>query len=116
MHELSIAHAIVDAVREASGDAPVAEVRIRVGGLSSVVPEALCFAYEVAAEDTCCAGSALVISEVPVTVWCPACDASAELAVPLRFRCPRCETPTADVRSGRELEVASYTLALAVGA
>jgi hydrogenase nickel incorporation protein HypA/HybF len=52
-----------------------------------------------------------VIEPVPVTVYCPACDETGELARAYEFRCPSCGAPTGDVRSGKELEVASIVLA-----
>lgn len=109
MHELSIAHAVVATVAEAAGERRVAEVRVRIGALAGVVPDALRFAFDVAAEGTVCAGAALVVDEVPVTVWCEPCGAERTLVGALRFRCPVCDEPSADVRGGRDLQLVSYT-------
>lgn len=114
MHELSIAHAVVATVADAAGGERVAEVRVRVGALAGVVPDALRFAWDVAAEGTVCAGAALTVDEVPVTVWCEPCAAERTVVGPLRLRCPVCDEPSADVRAGRDLQVVSYTPA-AVG-
>ena len=116
MHELSIAHAIVETVSDASDGGAVAEVRVRIGALSGVVADALRFAFDVAASGTVCAGAALVVEERPVTIWCEPCAEVRELTPPLRFRCPACDTPSADVRGGRELDIASYTPAETVEA
>ena len=51
------------------------------------------------------AGARLAIEAVPVRVFCPRCEAEAELADVQQFRCPRCGTPTAQVLAGRELEL-----------
>jgi hydrogenase nickel incorporation protein HypA/HybF len=109
LHELSIAAAVVATVSEAAGELPVAQVRLRIGELSGVVPASLHFAFDVAAAGTCCAGAELVVDEVPVTVWCEPCASLGELTPPLRFRCPRCGQPTPSVRGGRELDIVSYT-------
>jgi hydrogenase nickel incorporation protein HypA/HybF len=65
MHELSIAISLVDAVCEELprfGEfVSVRSVRIRVGPLSGVVPEALAFAFDVAAADSAIAGAQLQI-------------------------------------------------------
>lgn len=65
MHELSIALSLVDAVCEELprlGDKVfVRSVRVRVGPLSGVVPDALAFAFEVAADDSPIAGARLEI-------------------------------------------------------
>jgi hydrogenase nickel incorporation protein HypA/HybF len=116
VHELSIAHAIVDTVADASSGCAVAEIRVRIGALSGVVADALRFAFDVAADGTSCAGARLVIDEVPVRVWCASCRDTADLVPPLRFRCPRCDEPSDDVRAGRELDIVSYTPAETVGA
>jgi Zn finger protein HypA/HybF involved in hydrogenase expression len=66
MHELSIALRIVELVEEQLADEPpgttVSAVDIRIGDLSSVVSEALHFAWEPATEGTRLAGAALRIS------------------------------------------------------
>ena len=108
MHELSIAHAVVSTVTDAlpSPTTRVLEVHVRVGVLSGVVPQALEFAYGVAASGTPLADSVLVVERVAVSVHCPACGHDGELLVPHEFRCPACGWPTGDLLTGRELEVA----------
>ena len=69
MHELSIALSLVDTVCDElprlGSDVHVRRVLIRVGPLSGVVPAALKFAFDVAAEGSLIAGSELDIEEVP---------------------------------------------------
>jgi hydrogenase nickel incorporation protein HypA/HybF len=112
MHELSIAHGIVDTVLSAVDETPgvVREVSIAVGALSGVVPDALQFCFEIAVADTRLAGATLSIEQVPVAIWCPTCQAVIEPPPPLSFRCPSCQTISGDVRRGRELDVVSYTI------
>ena len=64
MHELSIAVSLVDAICEELpklGDVSIRSVRIRVGALSGVVPDALTFAFDVAADGSRVAGARLDI-------------------------------------------------------
>lgn len=108
MHELSIALGIVDAAAEEAGRlgrGRVVAVHLRLGPLSGVVPDALRSAFELAREqEPALAAAELVVEEVPVAAYCPAC--AAERAVPFpELRCPACGTPTPDVVRGRELEV-----------
>lgn len=108
MHELSIATSLISAADEAAraaGAVRVERLHLRLGALSGVVREALDFAYEFAAEGTLLEGSELVVDELPVLVFCPTCEAERELETITRFRCPVCDTPTGDVRQGRELEI-----------
>lgn len=112
MHELSIAHAVVTTVVDAlPEDAPrVLEVHVRIGMLSGVVPDALTFAYDVAAEGTPLADAALHIERTPVVIHCSSCAADVTIEGTTDFRCPTCGTPSGDVRSGKELEVVRLVL------
>ena len=107
MHELSIAVGIVDAaIDEAQQrNVRVSALHLRLGALSGVVKDALMFSYEIACQDTPLAGSRLIVEEVPVAVFCPNCKETHVLDSLQCFLCPRCETPTIDIRKGRELEV-----------
>ncbi|QJW94969.1 hydrogenase maturation nickel metallochaperone HypA [Frigoriglobus tundricola] len=108
MHELSLAHSLVEVVEESAlkaGARRVTLVTLKVGELSGVAVAALQFAYELVTADTLLAGSRLETRSVPVTVYCPRCDREGALASAQRFRCPVCDAPTGDVRAGRELEI-----------
>ena len=59
MHELSITQSVVDAVAEHTDGAPVASVRLRIGKLSGVVPDALRFCFELVTEGTGLQGATL---------------------------------------------------------
>ena len=111
MHELSVAHAVVSTVVDAlPSPAPrVTQVRLRIGELSGIVPQALEFAYDVAAQDTPLADAALVIERTPVVIACPTCGPQ-QLSGTRDFRCPQCEQPCGDVIGGKELEILDVTL------
>lgn len=111
MHELSIAHAVVSTVVDnLPSPAPrVTQVRLRIGELSGVVPTALEFAYDVAAEGTPLADAALVIERSPIIVDCSTCG-HQELPSAQDFHCPACGTLTGDVISGKEMEILDITL------
>ena len=112
MHELSVAHAVVSTVVDAlPPDTPrVLEVHVRIGALSGVVPEALAFAYDVAAEGTLLSDAALHVERTPVVVHCAPCEEDVTLEGTTDFRCPACGAPSGDVRSGKELEVVRVVL------
>ena len=61
MHELSIAESVVDAVRARTADRHVTTVRLQVGRLSGVVPEALVFCFELATEGTPLEGARVTV-------------------------------------------------------
>src|SRR5579864_137705 len=107
MHELSIAMGIVDAAMDEAQrrGVQVSAVHLRLGALSGVVKDALLFSYEVACQDTPLAGSKLIVEDVPVVVFCPICKEERTLTSVQSFACPECNTPTMDIRQGKELEV-----------
>jgi hydrogenase nickel incorporation protein HypA/HybF len=108
VHELSVATAIVERAGElarAQGTDTVGEVRVRVGELSGVVPDALDFAFEVAREGTALAGARLVVEQVTAQAYCDPCGARFPVGMPPFFWCPRCDRPSQDLRGGRELEI-----------
>jgi hydrogenase nickel incorporation protein HypA/HybF len=116
MHELSIAHNLVELASTAALDAGVSQVsavHLRLGLLAGVVPEALEFGFEIAAQGTPLAGAQLLIETVPVMVYCSACHETVLLANIQYFYCPVCGEPTSQIVQGRELELVAleYTTA-----
>ena len=108
MHELSIVSSVVENVMESLEKYPgarVMEVRLKVGALAAVVEDSLQFCYGIASEGTPLEGSRLVVSIVPVTVYCGACGAEGAIESLQSFRCPSCGELASDVRHGRELEI-----------
>ena len=113
MHELSIALSILDlAAEEAArqGGGRVAAIHLRLGPLAGVVQAALRSAYDLAREGSGLEGAALVIEEVPLVAYCPACAAERTLASPQELCCPVCGAPTPQVVRGRELEVVALEI------
>jgi hydrogenase nickel incorporation protein HypA/HybF len=109
MHELSLMEntlAIVFEEARRHGAEKVTGLRLRVGAMSGVVPEALEFAFEALIEGTLAEGAQLHIERVPVTCYCETCKNEFE-PPPYSFECPRCKTPSTDMRKGRELEIIS---------
>jgi hydrogenase nickel incorporation protein HypA/HybF len=108
MHELSIAHAIVEIAHQHAAGRRVARVELEVGHLRQVVPAALAFAFELVAAGTPVAGAELAIAEVPVAGRCAACAAERELdGFPLR--CPACGGAV-ELTRGEELRVIALEL------
>jgi hydrogenase nickel incorporation protein HypA/HybF len=108
MHELSIAYSVVEIATKSAveaGATRVREVHVRLGALSGVVRGALEFSYEIACAGTVLEGSTLVVKELPVVVYCAACDREVELPSVQYFCCPLCDKPSGDLRQGRELDV-----------
>lgn len=108
MHELSIAHHLVELAVEAAKDAGIQRVRalhLKLGVLSGVVKESLEFAFDVIIQGTPLEGARLVIEEVPVKVYCSQCQAVSTLTKPFPMRCSACGARTGEVLEGREIEL-----------
>lgn len=108
MHEVSIAVAICDEVTQRAASAKaerIASVRIRAGELTSIVNDALLFAWEVVTEGTIAAGSTLEIERIPVEIGCPHCQSVQAPVAVNALVCSKCNSPAADIVRGRELEV-----------
>ncbi len=109
MHELSIMQSALslalDQARQA-GASRVHAIRLRIGALSGVVPDALEFAFEALAPGTPAEGAKLAIEAVPARFWCAPCAREFE-SDDLLAECPGCHTPSGELRGGREMELAS---------
>ena len=113
MHELSIVLGVIETVSESAKAANAKKIiatHLRVGALAGVVKDALLFSFEIASKDTPLEGSDLVIEELPPVIFCKVCDQTVELDSIQSFRCPVCDTPSADLRQGKELEIRSIEI------
>ena len=84
-------------------------LRLRIGALSGVVPDALRFAFESLAPGTQAEGAELAIEEVPARFWCADCASEFESET-MFADCPRCQAPSAELRAGREMELTSMEI------
>jgi hydrogenase nickel incorporation protein HypA/HybF len=112
MHELSIMDGALNlALDEArrAGAERVYQIRLRIGALSGVVPEALQFAFEALAPGTPAEGAKLAIENVPARFWCAACAREFQ-SDNLFAECPDCHQFSGDLRAGREMELTSMEI------
>ena len=113
MHELSIANSLVEVATEHATRISVERVTaitLRVGVLSCVQRDALETCFEMVSRNSIAEGAEIHIVELPVVVFCPCCKKEVELPGVQAFLCPRCNTPSGDVRQGRELEIESIAV------
>jgi hydrogenase nickel incorporation protein HypA/HybF len=109
MHELAIAQAAIELAEQAAGGRRVRRVTLEVGEISGVLPEALSFCFDLAAQGTLLDGAELDLCRIAGVALCEACgtefDVSCEPAI-----CACGATSLIYVR-GRELNVRSIELA-----
>ncbi|SDF29174.1 hydrogenase maturation nickel metallochaperone HypA [Sporolituus thermophilus] len=107
MHEMAIAQGILDIVLATAASHEVTVVRrikLRVGEMTEVEPDALRFCFAALAADTPAAPAELDIEVVPLAGRCQ--DCRHEFAVErYRFFCPACGSAGVEIISGRELQV-----------
>jgi hydrogenase nickel incorporation protein HypA/HybF len=114
MHELSIAHSIVEMAQEAlqtAGPVRVEAVHVRIGALAGVVADALSFGWGVATQGTRLEGARLLVEELPVIIACDGCGQRSTLEGSYPLLCPSCGRLTNQIVQGRELELWSIEIA-----
>ena len=107
MHEISIANSIIEiaeAKAREQNSGRIQVIRIRLGEFTTVVREALEFAFEVARRKTLAESAQLEIEIVPMTVRCVTCGCVKDPVRSVCLICPRCGLPL-EVVSGEELQV-----------
>jgi hydrogenase nickel incorporation protein HypA/HybF len=106
MHELGLCSSIVDAIETRAGDRPVARVRVRVGRLNHVHPEAFEQSFVVAAMGTIAEDAAAELVLLPVVARCGGCGTSWECD-DMPIACPTCGSVEIELLGGDELVLES---------
>jgi hydrogenase nickel incorporation protein HypA/HybF len=83
----------------------VHSVKLEVGALCAVVPDAMTFCFELATEGTVADGARLDVDILPGAARCRSCDAHFELTDPILL-CP-CGSADVEVLAGRDLRILS---------
>lgn len=109
VHEVGIMQSVLEIAESQArqnGAARILEIRMRVGRMTGVVPEALEHAFAVLRQDTMADGATLIVEYVPGVFWCLTCAAEFE-SDDLVGGCPTCNEPSFELRRGREMAVES---------
>lgn len=114
MHELSITRSVVAIVSERAAGQKVTRVRLEIGRLSAIMPDAIRFCFKVCAENTPLADAALEIDEIPGRGRCSNCGAEVELLA-LVGRCPNCGTASLRMIAGQEMIIKEMEVAEEMG-
>jgi len=112
MHEFSIAHSLLEIVDQEAlpyTGARVTRIKVLIGELSGVMPEALRFAFEALNKGGIAEGSMLEIEEVPLSLRCSRCGKTSVAENPFLL-CPLCESAEVEIIAGRELEIAEMEI------
>lgn len=107
MHELSLCRSVLDILEEQAriqGFRRVLAVRLAIGVLSHVEPEAIRFCFDAVSRDTLAHGAQLAIDRPPGLAWCLDCAREVAIAA-LYDPCPRCGGHKLEITAGDELTV-----------
>ena len=107
MHELALAEGVLGICRDHAGRAGsdrVLSVRLEIGALSHVDPDALAFSFTAVARGTLAEGAELQIDRVPGRGWCHDCGHLVELSA-LGAPCPDCGGYKLQVSGGDDMRV-----------
>jgi hydrogenase nickel incorporation protein HypA/HybF len=103
MHELALTSDLVGLIAENCAGRRVTRVVLEVGKLSTVVPDALRFCFQLCAEGTPAEGAELQILELPGRARCRACE--RELLLDSVFDRCSCGSLSLEFLSGEELKL-----------
>ena len=107
MHEMSIAQSLLDIIREemAKHNAKLLRsVRLHVGQLTAIVPDALSFCFEVITAGSELEGSRLIIEVIPLKGHCKDCNETFEIK-DYAFACPICGGTEIETIAGQDLSI-----------
>ena len=107
MHEMSLTESLVDLIeteREKQGFSRVRTVRVAIGALGHVDPDAVCFCFDAVARGTVVEGARLDIRTVPGQAWCLDCAKMVCLADRMAA-CPECGAYRLQVTGGDDLRL-----------
>jgi hydrogenase nickel incorporation protein HypA/HybF len=113
MHEMSLAEGVLQIVEDAArrqGFARVTAVRLEIGRLASVEPEALRFCFEAVVRGSLAEGARLEIVDTPGTGWCLQCSETVAIGA-LYDPCPRCGSYQVQPTGGTEMRVMDLEVA-----
>lgn len=107
MHEMALTESLVELIEDEGrkqGFARVRVVRLEIGALGSVDPEAIRFCFEAVARGAIVDGARLEIIAVPGEGWC--LDCAKAVAMFERFgACPECGNYHVQVTAGEDMRV-----------
>lgn len=113
MHEMSLCLSMIELVSDrarAEGATRVQRIKLSIGTLGHVEPQALAFCFESAARGTVAEGAELDIEALPGRAWCFDCGDT----VTIKQRgdgCPNCQGSALRIDDGEQMRVTEIEIA-----
>jgi hydrogenase nickel incorporation protein HypA/HybF len=108
VHELAIVEEVVALVAERARNGRVRRVRLEIGRLTAVLPDAIRFCFDLCCQGTCLEGACLEIEETPGRARCRQCG--NELLLDRPFGRCGCGNTDLDWLAGEELRIKEMEL------
>jgi hydrogenase nickel incorporation protein HypA/HybF len=105
MHEFSLMQNVLEQVESAAREAGakrVTEIRLVIGEMREVVPDAMEFAFEALAPETLSEGALLTMTTVKPRSRCAQCGHEFEHDR-FHWSCPACDSLATELLAGKEL-------------
>lgn len=112
MHELSLAMSVKEIVETAAREncaKSVKEITIVVGKFSSVAPDAMSFAMDVAKKNSVFEEAEIIIKEIDTVLSCSKCGEESVMEN-FEFRCGSCGSGNVQIISGDRMYVESIDI------
>ncbi|WP_031433805.1 hydrogenase maturation nickel metallochaperone HypA [Methylomarinum vadi] len=107
MHEMSLCESILDIIEQQAREqqfAKVKTVRLEIGALSSVEPEAMRFCFDAVMQGSLAGQARLEIIDVQGQAWCMQCGHN--VVIEQRYDpCPSCGGFQLQVNGGEEMRI-----------
>jgi hydrogenase nickel incorporation protein HypA/HybF len=104
---MSIAQSLINIIQEEMekhGARELRSVRLNIGQMSAVVPDALSFCFQVITEGTALEGARLDMEIIPLKGICRTCGSEFEI-VDYAFVCPACAGTQIEAVAGQDLSI-----------
>lgn len=110
MHEVSIAEDIIEIIKAEMPKYNITKIdsiKIRIGNMSQVMPDALIFGFEFLSKGTQFENAKIIIERVPTKGRCRNCGCEFVIE-DIMDNCPECGEIYIDIISGKELEILEF--------
>ena len=104
---MSIAQSLIDILRDEmlKHDAKtLRSVRLNVGQMTAIVPDALSFCFQVVTDGTEMEGARLIMEIIPLVGYCSECEEEFEIK-DYAFVCPLCDSTKINTIGGKDLSI-----------
>jgi len=107
MHEMAVAQSLIEIIKEemVKNNAKILRsVRLNIGQMTAIIPDALSFGFEVITSGTELEGAKLIMDIIPLKGYCHVCENELEIK-DYTFVCPSCGSHNIETISGQDLSI-----------